>query len=132
MFLTYTALVHKADIDDADYGVMLPDFPGCVFGGRTVDEALKNASEGLLFHMEGLLDAGELLPKPTALEIILANSNYRTALPCLMRIIPPSGHLKRVNVSIDAGLLTEIDCMAKTLGKNRSEFLAEAARNILT
>ncbi len=67
---TYVALVHRAQKKGADYGVMFPDFPGCVFGGNTIKAALKNAREGLVFHIEGLLNAGESIPKATPLEDI--------------------------------------------------------------
>ena len=39
--------------------------------------------------------------------------------------------MQRVNISIDAALLAEIDHAAEMLGKNRSEFLAESARQML-
>lgn len=131
MSSTYVALVHKARKKRADYGVIFPDFPGCVFGGKNLDEALENARAGILFHIEGLLDAGELLPEPTSLENIEKNPEYKEAVPSLIRVIPPTGHLKRLNISMDAGLIAEIDHAAKLSGKNRSEFLAEAARQFL-
>src|SRR5690349_3085612 len=130
MFLTYIALIHKVEKKSAPYGVMFPDFPGCVFAGRTLDKAAENAREGLIFHMEGMLAAGESLPEPTSLEQIMSDPENKTAIPCLIHVIPPTGHLKRVNISIDAGLLVEVDHAAKILGKNRSEFLAEAARQM--
>jgi predicted RNase H-like HicB family nuclease len=131
MSITYVALVHKADKKDADYGVIFPDFPGCVFGGETLDKALQNAREGIIFHIAGLLDTGETLPEPSSLEAIKNNQEYKVATPALVRIIVPTGHLKRVNVSMDAGLIAEIDHAAKAVGKNRSEFLAEAARQMI-
>jgi len=131
MFLTYVALIHKVKKKGADYGVIFPDFPGCVFGGPSVDKALENAREGIIFHIEGLLDNSELLKKPTSLEKIKANSEYKEATPSLIRIVVPTGHLKRLNISMDTGLLAEIDYAAKKSGKNRSEFLADAAKQIL-
>ena len=127
----YVALIHKAKKKGADYGVIFPDFPGCVFGGNTLNIALDNAREGLIFHIEGLLDAGEKLPTPTTLEKIKENSAYKKATPSLIRIIIPTGHLKRLNISMDAGLIAEIDHAARKLGKNRSEFLADAAKQML-
>lgn len=131
MFLTYVALIHKANKKSASYGVMFPDFPGCVCAGRKLDKAMQNARQGLVFHMEGLLNEGEALPEPTSLEDIIADPAYKGAIPCLIHVVPPTGHLKRVNISIDAGLLTEVDHAAKALGKNRSEYLADAARQML-
>ena len=131
MLETFVALVHKAAKKSAPYGVIFPDFPGCVAAGETIDEALKHARESILFHMEGMLDAGETIPKPSSLEKILANPEYKQAIACLMHIIPPTGQLKRVNITMDVGLLLEIDSAAHALGKNRSEFLAASARQML-
>lgn len=131
MFSTYVALIHRTKKKGADYGVIFPDFPGCVFGGKTLDKALENAREGIIFHIEGLLDAGEVLPKATHLENIKENPEYKDATPSLIRVIIPLGHLKRLNISIDAGLIAEIDHAARLSGKNRSEFFAEAARQML-
>lgn len=131
MIISYIALVHKAHKKSATYGVMFPDFPGCAFAGKTLDEAIKNAREGLVFHMEGMLDAGEVLPKPSSLEEIKTTIKDEDVVPCLICVVPPTGNLKRVNISIDSGLLAEIDHAAKIQGKNRSEFLAFAAKRVL-
>lgn len=81
MPLIYVALLDRADKKGADYGVIFPDFPGCVFGGATLTAAIENAREGILFHIEGLLDAGEILPEPTSLEKIRSNPDYKEAIP---------------------------------------------------
>jgi antitoxin HicB len=46
----YIALIHK----DADscYGVSFPDIPGVITAGDTLDEAMRQASEVLLFAAE--------------------------------------------------------------------------------
>lgn len=131
MLVTYVALLHKATKKSTSYGVIFPDFPGCVSSGKTVDAALKNAREGIVFHMEGMLENGDLLPAPTSLEKILSDPDYKDAIACLIHIVPPTGKLQRINISIDGGLLAEIDHAAKILRKNRSEFLAESARQML-
>jgi predicted RNase H-like HicB family nuclease len=131
MSLTYVALIHRARKKDADHGVIFPDFPGCVFGGKTLNEALDNAREGIIFHIEGLLNAGEILPEPSSLEDIEADPQYNPGTPALIRVAIPKGLLKRVNISIDTGLLAEIDHAAFICGKNRSELLSEAARKLI-
>lgn len=41
MSLIYVALTHKVNNKKtADYGVVFPDFPGCVFGGSSLAEAV--------------------------------------------------------------------------------------------
>lgn len=131
MSLTYVALVHRDSKQEADYIVVFPDFKTCVFGGATIDEALENARDGLLFHIEGLLNNGEKLPEPKTLEAIEASNEYQHGVPALVRVMPPTGHLRRLNISMDAGLLTEIDHAARMAGKNRSQFLVDAARQVL-
>ena len=41
-------------------GVVVPDLPGCFSAGDTLDEALTNAREAILLHLEGLLDDGRM------------------------------------------------------------------------
>ncbi|OGT45668.1 MAG: hypothetical protein A3E82_09260 [Gammaproteobacteria bacterium RIFCSPHIGHO2_12_FULL_38_11] len=131
MSVTYVALVHRAKKKGADYGVIFPDFPACVFGGKSMNKALENARDGIIFHIEGMLDEGEILPEPTDLELIEKNPDYKKAIPSLIRVVMPTGNLKRINICMDAGLISEIDEAAKVLGKNRSEFLADAAKQMI-
>jgi predicted RNase H-like HicB family nuclease len=49
----------------SDYGVMVPDLPGCFSAGATVEEAIDNAVEGVLTHVEGLLADSDPVPSPT-------------------------------------------------------------------
>lgn len=130
MHATYIALLHKAK-PTSDYGVFFADFPGCVFSGKTMDKALEKAREGLIFHIEGLQEDGETLPKATSLEKIMANPENKGAIPAAVKIILPTGHMRRLNISMDESLLNEIDQAAKLAGRNRSEFLADAARDML-
>ncbi len=131
MYTTYIALLHKADKKTAPYGVMFPDFPGCIASGKSVDKAIENAREALAFHMEGMIDSGEVIPKPRKLEKILKDPDYKKSVPALIRVIIPSGHTKRLNITMDMALLAELDKAAKMAGRNRSEFLADAVREAM-
>ena len=46
------------------FGAYVPDLPGCVSFGDTIDEAKKNIKEAIEFHIEGL--KMENLPIPDA------------------------------------------------------------------
>ena len=131
MHTTYIALLDRAKIN-SDYGVFFPDFPGCVFAGKTMDKALEKAREGLLFHIEGMQADGEALPRPTSLDEIMHDPKNKSATPAAIKVIIPTGHIKRINISMDVGLINEIDLAAKLAGRNRSEFLSDAARDMLT
>jgi len=49
----------------------VPDLPGCVTTGKTVEEIERNVREAISFHLEGMREDGEPIPEPTtvALEI---------------------------------------------------------------
>jgi len=49
----------------------VPDLPGCVTTGKTVEEIERNIREAIGFHLEGMREDGEPIPEPTtvALEI---------------------------------------------------------------
>ena len=130
MYATYIALLDRIS-SKSNYGVFFPDFPGCAFSGKTMDKALEKAREGLLFHIEGMQEDGETIPTPSSLDSIMADSSYKKTIPVGVKVIIPTGHIKRVNISMDAGLINEIDQVAKLVGRNRSEFLSDAARNML-
>ncbi len=50
------------------YAVFSPDVPGCVATGASVEQALAEMRDALVFHFEGMAEAGEALPEPKGLE----------------------------------------------------------------
>jgi predicted RNase H-like HicB family nuclease len=65
--MRYPIAIESGDSKHA-YGVVVPDLPSCFSAGDTLDEALTNAREAILLHLEGLLDDGQSFPKPSAIE----------------------------------------------------------------
>jgi predicted RNase H-like HicB family nuclease len=117
------------------YGISFPDFPGCVSGGRTLDEAIRRGRETLASHVAFMLAEGEVLPSIRDLDAIQADTEVApviadAALVTAVELDLP-GKSVRVNVSIDEKLLARIDRAAKAEGESRSHFLAEAARKRL-
>ena len=53
---------------DKDFGVVFPDFDGCVSVGKDLNDAMNMAQEALEFHVEGMREDGEELPEPKTLE----------------------------------------------------------------
>ena len=43
---------------------MVPDLPGCVSAGDSVEDALEMAKEAIEFHLVGMLTDGEAVPAP--------------------------------------------------------------------
>lgn len=43
----------------------VPDLPGCVTTGRTVEEIEHNIREAMELHLEGMVEDGEPIPEPS-------------------------------------------------------------------
>ncbi len=43
----------------------VPDLPGCVTTGRTVEEIERNIREAIELHLEGMREDGEAIPEPS-------------------------------------------------------------------
>jgi predicted RNase H-like HicB family nuclease len=78
----YIALVRK-DLD-SDFGVEFPDFPGCVTAGKDLEEARSLAEEALRFHIEGMIEDGEPLPRPSRFEQIMSDPVNRGSVALLV------------------------------------------------
>jgi predicted RNase H-like HicB family nuclease len=48
------------------WGAHVPDLPGCIAAGETREEVLRLIREGMVFHIEGLHEAGEAIPSPSS------------------------------------------------------------------
>jgi predicted RNase H-like HicB family nuclease len=43
----------------------VPDLPGCVTTGHTVEEVERNIREAIELHLEGMMEDGEPIPEPS-------------------------------------------------------------------
>ncbi|EYD77079.1 hypothetical protein Rumeso_01338 [Rubellimicrobium mesophilum DSM 19309] len=127
--MRYVAFLHQ---DQEGFGISFPDFPGCVSDGATADEAVTRGEEALAFHVEGMEEDGEPLPRPRSLSDILADADLAEwregAQIAHVPLLIDRGSPRRVNVSLDPGLLEAIDAEAQRRGMTRSAFLSSAAR----
>ena len=117
----YTAILERSR---TGFSVFFPDVPGCVSAGRTERETLENAEEALSFHLEETARAGQPIPEPSA--DIPHDPEVDEYCRALVRVELP-GKAVRLNITMDEGLVAAIDRVAK----NRSSFLADAAREAL-
>lgn len=121
----YIGLIHKEA--ESDFGISVPDFPGCVSAGSTLDEALAMGREALEGHIEVMAEAGEPIPEPSDIDTVMQDPEHRDGVVVLVPAPDLSGKAVRVNVTLPEGLLQRIDEAAP----NRSRFLAEAAEKLL-
>lgn len=125
--MRFPIVIHKDR--DSDYGVTVPDLPGCFSAGSTTDEALSNAIEAIECHIEGLLIDGEKLPAPATIEHHRADPQFTEGVWALVDVDVSklSGKAKRVNITLPERLLVQIDSFAARHGDTRSGLLAHAA-----
>ena len=133
MLTYYPVVIHKDK--DSDFGVTVPDLPGCFSAGRSMEDALRQAKEAVECHMEGLLLDGEALPAPTQDYTRLAqNSEYKDGIWHLIEIdlSKLDSKTRRVNITIPEQLLTRVDRYVKEHRfSSRSGFLARAAETFI-
>lgn len=114
---------------DSDYGVTVPDLPGCFSAGSTLDEALDEAVEAIECHLEGMLLDGESIPSPQPIENHQANLDYEGGIWAFVTvdISRLSGKTRRVNITLPERVLTILDKYAAEHGETRSGMISEAA-----
>ncbi len=113
----------------SDYGVEFPDLPGCISGGRSMDEARAMAAEALAGHVSVLQEMGQPVPAPSTMDQLAGDPHRGDAVLFLVELDPALLRSERVNVMIPRHLLGRIDAVS---GGNRSRFLVEAAEQKLS
>ncbi len=49
-----------------NYSAYVPDLPGCVATGATLDEVQTSIREAIEFHLDGIREDGEPIPPPSS------------------------------------------------------------------
>lgn len=65
--MKYPIVIHKDP--DSDYGVTIPDLPGCFSAGSTINEAIAMAQEAAECHIEGLLLDSDPVPSSSDIDV---------------------------------------------------------------
>ncbi|MGD0654759.1 MAG: type II toxin-antitoxin system HicB family antitoxin [Thermoguttaceae bacterium] len=62
--MRYAVVLEKSE---TGYGAYVPDLPGCVAAGETLEETERLIREAVEIHLEGMREDGIQLPEPTSL-----------------------------------------------------------------
>ena len=60
--MQYAVVFEKAD---HNYAAYVPDLPGCVATGASLEETEQQIREAIAFHLRGLREDGQPIPEPT-------------------------------------------------------------------
>ena len=62
--MRYAVVIEKAN---DNYSAYVPDLPGCIATGDSIEEVEAEIGEAIRLHVEGLLEDGLPVPEPTAI-----------------------------------------------------------------
>jgi len=130
--MNYPIVIHKDK--DSDYGVTVPDLPGCFSAGSTLDEAIVMAKEAIELHLEGLIEEGQAIPRAGTIEQHRRNRKYAGGIWAIVSVDISKLPLKakRVNITMPERVLQAVDRQAKREGETRSGLLVRAATAYMT
>ena len=61
--MRYAVVIEKAE---HNYSAYVPDLPGCVATGSTIEEVESEIREAIEFHLDGLREDGLPIPQPAS------------------------------------------------------------------
>ena len=125
--MRYPVVIHKDK--SSDYGVTVPDLPGCFSAGDTLEDALTQAVEAIECHLEGLLLDGDEIPPAQSIETHVKNRDYAGGTWALVSVDLSrlASKAKRINITLPERVLALVDEQARREGETRSGLLARAA-----
>ena len=59
--MRYAIVIENAG---SNYSAYVPDLPGCIATGATVDEAKDRIRKAIVLHLEGMREDGDPIPEP--------------------------------------------------------------------
>src|SRR3954463_11227567 len=108
-------------------GAWFPDFPGCVAGGRSQEEAIERAERALAQAVDGWVEGGRPLPEPTPIERIALPKGSDVVAYFIVGVDPPDPS-ERVNVYLPKSLIARVDKSAAENGMSRSSYFGLAVK----
>ncbi len=118
------------------YGIVFPDFLGCVSVGETMADVAAMGREALQLHVDGMVEDGDLIPEPTSVDFKRLDAEFSDpadpadvepwvaviAIEVEVPIFPQT-----VTVPLDTSLVQEIDRVVP----DRRQFITDATRREL-
>ncbi len=61
--MRYAIVIEKTE---SNYSAYVPDLPGCVATGATLQDVEEQIRDAIAFHIDGLREDGALVPQPSS------------------------------------------------------------------
>lgn len=109
--------------------VSVPDLPGCIADGPTVDEAIRAADAAIARWIDEAIASGTSVPLPSTVDSHHAGGAYDGAIWALANVDPVvlADKVERVNITFPARLLRRVDEAAHRARESRSGWLQRVA-----
>lgn len=128
--MLYPVYIYPGDAKTA-HGIAFPDFPGCHSAADEWEDIPAMIQEAVEAHFAG--EPASAVPAPSDLQSLQKSKVYKGGVWMLADI--DLGKLKsapvRLNISLPAHLVKQIDSYADKKGMSRSGFLAKAAEQAM-
>ena len=123
----YPVCVHQSE--NGSLGATIPDFPGCFSGADDWQNLPRMVQEAIEVHCEG---EDLEIPLPSSLEKLRDGAGYEGGQWVFIDIDLNALNTRkeRVDLSVPAYALREIDAYVRTHGGNRSGFMVSAALSV--
>ena len=121
---------------EGNYGIVFPDFLGCVSAGETIAAVAAMGREALQGHVEVMVEDGDMIPDPTDVDFARLDAEFSdpndpddvdpwVAVIAIEVEVPAAPNT--VAVPLDLALVREVDAA----GISRRQFITEATRREL-
>ena len=126
--MRYPVAIEPGDARHA-WGVAVPDLPGCFSAGDTMEEALDNAREAILLHVEGMLDDEQPVPTAQPIEHHRNKREFKNRVWALVDVdlSQLEDVTERINITLPRRVLSKLDAAARAAGESRSGYIAHLA-----
>ena len=124
---------------EGNYGILFPDFLGCVSGGESVAATIRNGHDALQFHVEGMEEDDQPIPPPGVHSIERVATDFLTdddpdpdnwvgLFPIEVTVAEVPDREATTTVRVKAGLVEKIaEVAARTASRIDSRHFIEQA-----
>ncbi|MFQ5668290.1 MAG: type II toxin-antitoxin system HicB family antitoxin [Candidatus Binatia bacterium] len=79
---------------DSDWGASVPDLPGCVATGKSIDAALRRIERAIELHLRGMREDGLKAPQPRQRAVIPRRTSRRVDFYATVQVVQPNPRLE--------------------------------------